>query len=229
MRRLFPILLLAITLALPACNTMKRAVSWVPVPKISHIPLPSFSSIKRVIPGMDRDDRVGSKDPTLPFSPEGTLAPGHTLRIRVFAGARDAKEEFEGLIMINDAGVADFDEFGKTRIGGQSVSQARQSIETLFRSGGFTASALSVHIVSIENTKLLFIEGDVLQSRTLAYDRHLSVSQCVLAAGGRRAKSTAHTVYITQQGHRKFFRSEAVANEEAELKPGDIIFLNPDL
>ena len=218
-----------LAMSLTSCNTMKKAVSWVPMPKMPHIPMPSFSSIKRVIPGMDRNDKVDSSDPMLPFQPEGVLSPGHTLRIKVFAGMREAEEEFEGLVMIDNAGVADFDEYGKVRLGGLNVYDARKSVETLFRSGGFTASALSVHIVSIENVKLVFVEGDVVQKRTLAYDKHYSVRSYVLACGGRPVKSQAHTVYITQKGLRRFYRSEAVADEEADLQPGAIIYLNPEL
>ncbi|MBL9116310.1 MAG: hypothetical protein JNJ83_14990 [Verrucomicrobiaceae bacterium] len=213
-------------LSLPACNTMKKAVSWVPVPKI---PLPSFSSIKRVIPGMDRHDRVDSSDPSIPFSPDAALAPGHTLRIKVYSGSRGANEEFEGLIVINGAGVADFDEYGRAKLGGLSVRDARKAIQTLFSSGGFTSGTLNVHVISIENTKLVFIEGDVVQPRALPWQKRMGVADCVRAAGGRPVKSQARAVYVTQFGQRRFYRSEAVADEEADLEPGDIIFLRPDL
>jgi hypothetical protein len=213
-------------LGLTACNTMKKAVSWVPVPKI---PLPSFSSIKRVIPGMDRNDRVDSSDPDVPFDPEGVLAPGHTLRLKVFAGGRDADEEFEGLVAINGAGVADFDEYGRAKLGGLTVRDARRAIERLFSSGGFISATLSVHVVSIENVKLVFIEGDVVNPRSLPWQKRLHITDCVRAAGGRPVKSQAHTVYVTHSGVRRFYRSEAVADEEVDLEPGDIIFLRPDL
>jgi protein involved in polysaccharide export with SLBB domain len=207
---------------------MKKAVSWVPVPNLSRIPLPSFSSIKRVIPGMDRDDRVNSKDPWVAFSPDGVLTPGHTLRVKVYAGTRDADEEFEGLVVVDGAGVLDFDEYGRVRVGGLSAQEARRSVETLFRSGGFTAETLHVHIVSIENTRLVFVEGNVMQKRTLPWTKRLRVTECVLAAGGRAAGSEARTLYITHAGLRRFYRSEAVADEEVELEPGDIIYLNPE-
>lgn len=233
--RAFSFLLAALFagLLLSGCNmmksagrTVKKAVDWIPVPSI---PLPSFSSMKRVIPGMDRNDRVNGDDPTVPFSPDVALAPGHTLRLKVFSGTRKAEEQFEGLVVINENGVADFDEFGKARLGGLSVLDARRAMERLFRSGGFTADTLHVHIVSIENTKLVFIEGDVLHSRVLPFAKRLKVTDCILAAGGRPQHSMARSVYVTQRGQRKFYRSEAVANEEAELEPGDVIFLSPDL
>lgn len=208
-----------------AGSTMKKAVDWIPVPSI---PLPSFSSMKRVIPGMDRHDKVNGDDPNVPFSPEVALAPGHTLRLKVFSGTRKAEEQFEGLVAIDDAGVADFDEFGKARLAGLSVRDARQAMERLFRSGGFTADTLNVHIVSIENTKLVFIEGDVVQKRVLPFTKRLQVTDCILAAGGRPVRSSARTVYVTQRGQKKFYRSEAVANEEVELEPGDVVFLNPE-
>lgn len=177
---------------------------------------------------MDRKDKVDGKDPDIAFSPEQSLAPGHTLRLKVFAGSRDAKEEFEGLVVIDEAGVADFDEYGKARLAGLSARDARRAVERLFRSGGFTANTLNVHIVSIENVRLVFVEGDVVQSRVLRHADGLQVAQCVLAAGGRPARSSARTVYVTQHGQRKFYRSEAVANEEVELEPGDVLFLNPE-
>jgi protein involved in polysaccharide export with SLBB domain len=216
------------SLLLASCGTMKKAVSWIPVPPLPSIPLPSFSSIKRVIPGMDRYDKVDGKDPNIAFSPEATLTPGHTLRLKVFSGTRDANEEFEGLVMIDENGVADFDEYGKARLAGLSAREARRAVERLFRSGGFTAATLNVQIVSIENVKLVFVEGDVARPRVLAHDRDLQITQCILAAGGRAARSSARTLYVTQQGLRKFYRSEAVANEEVELEPGDVIYLNPE-
>jgi len=219
---------LAAALVLSGCGTVKKAVGWIPVPPIPSIPLPSFSSIKRVIPGMDRKDKVNGKDPDIAFSPEQSLAPGHTLRLKVFAGTRKAAEEFEGLVMIDEAGVADFDEYGKARLAGLSARDARRAVERLFRSGGFTANTLNVHIVSIENVKLVFVEGDVVQARVLPHTRDLEVTDCIRAAGGRPASSNARTVYMTQQGQRKFYRSEAVANEEVDLSPGDVLFLNPE-
>jgi hypothetical protein len=165
----------------------------------------------------------------LPFSPDGSLQAGHTLRIKVYSGTREAHEEFEGLVMINGAGVADFDEYGRAKLGGLSVRDARRAMEMLFRSGGFTAGTLHVHIVSIENTKLVFVEGDVVQPRVLPWSKKVRVSDCVRAAGGRPAKSQSRSVYVTQAGLKRFHRSEAVADEDAELEPGDIIYLNPDL
>lgn len=224
---LLPALLLT-SLVVTGCGTVKKAVGWIPVPPLPSIPLPSFSSIKRVIPGMDRKDKVNGKDPDIAFSPEAALAPGHTLRLKVFAGTREAKEEFEGLVMIDEAGVADFDEYGKARLAGLSARDARRAVERLFRSGGFTANTLNVQIVSIENVRLVFIEGDVARPRVLAHNRDLQITDCILAAGGRAGGSDARTVYVTQQGQRKFYRSEAVANEEVELEPGDVVFLNPE-
>jgi len=225
---------LMLLLVATGCKTMKKAVSWVPVPKLSNIPIPSiplpkFSSIKRVIPGMDRHDKIDSRDPNIPFSPEGVLMAGHTLRLKVYSGGRSAKEEFEGLVKIDDSGIADYDEFGKVRLGGLLVTQAQQAVEAQFRSCGFTAAAWTAQIISIENTKLIFIEGDVRQARVLEYHKRLRLRDAVMAAGGRRPGSQTRAVYVTQEGLRRFFRSEAVADEEVDLKAGDVILLSSDL
>jgi hypothetical protein len=214
------------------CKTIKKAVSWVPVPNLSSIPipsipLPSFSSIKRVIPGMDRHDKIDSRDPDVPFSPEAILAPGHTLRMKVYSGGRSAREEFEGLVKIDDSGIADFDDYGKARLAGLTAAQARQAVETQFLSCGFSASAMTAQIISIENIKLVFVDGDVRQRRVLEHHKRLRVRDAVMASGGRRPGSMARAVYVTQDGLRRFYRSEAVADEEVDLEAGDVILLSP--
>ena len=229
---IFPCLLLV--LVATGCKTMKKAVSWVPVPKLSSIPLPSiplpsFSSIKRVIPGMDRYDKIDSRDPNVPFSPDGLLTSGHTLRLKVYSGGRNAHEEFEGLVKIDDGGIADFDDYGKVRLVGMGVLQARQAVESQFLSCGFSAMAMTAQIISIENTKLVFVDGDVRQRRVLPYQKRLRVRESIMACGGRRPGSMARALYVTQEGLRRFYRSEAVADEEVDLEAGDVILLSPDL
>jgi hypothetical protein len=86
---------------------------------------------------------------------------------------------------------------------------------------------MTAQIISIENIKLVFVDGDVRQRRVLEHHKRLRVRDAVMASGGRRPGSMARAVYVTQDGLRRFYRSEAVADEEVDLEAGDVILLSP--
>jgi hypothetical protein len=51
----------------------------------------------------------------------------------------------------------------------------------------------------------------------------------VTVAGGRKLKSTARGVYLSRDGARRYFMSIEHADEDWNLRAGDLITLSPDI
>ena len=225
-RTLHSLVLAAAALAsLPGCSSIKKAVDAIPVPS-----MPSLSSVTKVIPGMGPSgDSVGSDDPVVPFNSKGILGYGHTLRLVVYDGVVEPKRLYSGLVMIDQHGVADFGKFGTARLGGHNITEARRLIESVFVRTGGAASRTHVHFVSVENTPLITVEGDVVSPITTPQWQNMTLRDAVAAAGGRRPGSTARAVYVIQNGQRRFYQSVEAADYGSPLHAGDIITLSPDL
>jgi protein involved in polysaccharide export with SLBB domain len=220
-----------LSLLMANCSTVRRVTDAIPVPDL-HLPkvkMPDLSGVTKLVPGMDRDDSMGSDDPKVPFHPASPLAPGHTLRLQVFDAGRASHELWKGLVQVDASGVVSFDDLGSAKVGGRSADEARQMIAAVFRAAGRVANTVRVHLISVENFRLIAVDGDVAGSVVLPYGDKMKVSDALQLAGGRRARSSAQAVYVSQQGQRKFFRSEVLANEQVRLSPGDVITLSSDL
>ena len=211
----------AALVALASCNSIDSAVRSLRPPKLSEV--------REIIPGLGAGDSVGSKDPLVQFAPHLPLAPGHTLRLSVYEGTRTATKIFEGLVMVDEQGIIEFKNIGSAKVGGHNVSDARAMIASVFRAAGKAGSRVHVHLISVENTPLISVEGDVARPVVLPLQKGLSVSLAISFAGGRRPGSFARSVYVSHEGQRSFFVTEAAANEKVKLHAGDIIQLSPDL
>ena len=210
----------AAVIALGNCTMIDSAVR--------SIPTPTLTGVTNMIPGLDAGDSVGRKDPLVQFAPHLPLAPGHTIRLAVYDGSRTAKQIFEGLVMVDERGVIEFKGVGSARVGGHTVSDAGTMIESVFRAAGRAGSRVHVHLISIENTPLVAVEGDIARPVVLPLQEGLSVSLAIQFAGGRLRNSQARSVYISHEGQRRFFVTEAAA-DRVKLHPGDVIQLSPDL
>jgi protein involved in polysaccharide export with SLBB domain len=221
--RLLPLIALAI--ALPACSTMKSVVDAIPRPSMPHLSMPKLSSVKKLIPdfGTPRED-----DPAVPYTPGATLGYGHTLRLAVYGGIRNATKLWSGTAMVDRDGVLTLGDVGSARVGGRSPLQARDMIAAAFRAAGRSASKIHVQLFSIEGNDMITVEGDVAHPAIVPYQEGLTTSQLIAAAGGRRTPS-AQSVYVTQAGQRRFFLSEAYADANADLEAGDIVQPSADL
>ena len=177
---------------------------------------------------MNGDDSVGSDDPKVPFDARTTLGYGHTLRLEVYEGTREVKTRFKDLVMIDKQGIAKIGDIGSARLGGRTLAEARRTIEGVFRTGGFAASQVNVHVISVENVSVVSVEGDVTQPTSLPLWEGITVRDAVRYAGGRPVKSRAQAVYVAHEGKRRFFPSEAAADDAIELQPGDIVTLSAD-
>jgi protein involved in polysaccharide export with SLBB domain len=227
--------LLTVALCLSACATVKRFtpdLSKLPKPSLPSLPsLPSFSTLKKIkniIPGMPDTDKVAVDDPQMPFNARGTLGFGHTIRIHVYEGARSPERIYNKVLMVDTKGVLDFGEIGSAKVGGATLPQAVQSIAATFRIGLRLTRPVTVHILSVEDTPVVSICGDVLKDEFIPAWEDMTVKQAVTVSGGRKIGSTSHGVYLIREGVRRYFSTLDDA-DQVEPEPGDIIELSPDI
>jgi protein involved in polysaccharide export with SLBB domain len=215
--------------SLVGCHTFKSAIDAIPIPHIPLPKLPKMSSVKKMIPGLNGDDSVDGDDPRVPFDPRGTLGYGHTLRIEVYEGTREVRQRFKDIAMVDKQGVLQVGKIGSARLGGRTLPEARRMIEGVFRTGGFAAAQVNVHIVSVENTQIVSVEGDVAVPSSLPLWDGITISEAIRYSGGRRVGSRAEALYVIHEGKRRFFPNVKAADAEIELRAGDIITVSPDL
>lgn len=208
------------------CDTIKKYTPKIPLPSLPS--LPDMTQVKRILPGSA--DKVDSSDPDIAFDPRGTLRPGHTLRLQVNEGLRSAKSLWKGLTVVELDGTAQIGKVGTAKLRGLTLPQAAQAIGAVFRVGGRTSSPVAVHILSVENTAVISVEGDLAAGpQPLPLFDGVTVTEAVRLAGGRKANSTARGLYITREGQKRYFRSVSAADEQWRLAAGDIITLSSDL
>jgi protein involved in polysaccharide export with SLBB domain len=213
-------------LLFPACSTVKNVVSHIPLPNLK---MPSMRDVAKLIPGMPESDQVDANDPEVPFNSRNPLQTGHTLRLEVYEGSRDPSRVFRGIVMVDDSGNILLGEAGYAKVGGKRLPQAAEAITAVFRVRAYTSRPVTVHIFSVENTPVIGINGDVQTAEYLPAFEDITVKQAVVVTGGRRLKSTARGVYIARDGQRRFFTSLDHADEDWNLRAGDVITLSPDI
>ncbi|MBE7496054.1 MAG: hypothetical protein HS117_14010 [Verrucomicrobiaceae bacterium] len=218
------LLSIAVLGLLPACGTVKNVASHIPVPR-----LPKMSDVAKLIPGMPDSDRVDASDPEVPFNSRQPLSTGHTLRLEVYEGTRSPSRVYRGITMVNEEGLVDLGEVGSARVAGKQLPQAMDAIGAAFRVAGRTTRPVTVHLISVENTPLIGVQGDVQAPEYIPAFEDVTVKQAVTVSGGRRLGSTARGVYISRDGARRFFTSMEWADEQWSLRAGDIIILSPDI
>jgi hypothetical protein len=200
-----------------------RAVRSIPVPHR----LPRLNDVAEIVPGMSVKDSASSDDPEVPFDVRSTLGFGHTLRLAVYEGVQSPKKLWAGVLMVDQQGVITFKDVGSARVGGRTPLEARMMIASVFRSAGRAAAHLNVQIISIENTPVLAVDGDVRQPSVLLCFKDMTIRDVLQQAGGRVSKTMARAVYVTRNGQRSFFSNEA--NAQMKLLPGDVVTFSPDL
>lgn len=201
----------------------------IPLPKLPKISLPDRNTLARVVPGMEEKDRVNAADPQVPFNARGTLITGHTLRVEVFEGARSPDRIYRDISMVGSDGLLPLGAAGSARVGGLNLPKAAEAIATMFRLAGRNTRPITVHIISVENTPVISINGDVREPEFIPVYDGLGVGQAVSAVGGRKAGSTMRGVYIAREGQRHFFTSLEAAHARWTPQAGDIITLSPDI
>jgi hypothetical protein len=225
-------------ISLPNFSRLKEMTPDIPMPSFStlkkitpDIPMPSFSTLKKItniLPGMPGRDTASADDPKVPFNARGTLGYGHTLRLHAYEGTRSPKRIFNGVVMVDEKGIVQLGKAGSARIGGTSLPKAAETIAATFRIGMSLGRTVTVHILSVEDTPVVSIRGDVMSDEFVPAWEDMTLEQAVRVSGGRKTGSTHHGVYLIREGVRRYFSSIEQANEE-EPEPGDIIELSPDI
>ncbi|MGV3661419.1 MAG: hypothetical protein ACO1TE_14620 [Prosthecobacter sp.] len=213
-------------MTLSSCKMMRAITPDISLPKLG---LPSRNTIAAIIPGMGPEDKASGEDPQVPFNSRGTLGYGHTLRFEVYEGARSASRVYSGIVMVDTEGLLALGEVGSARVGGLRLPQAAEAIATAFRLGGKHTRPLTVHIVSVENTPVVSINGDVREAEFIPAFENMGVKHAVTVVGGRKQGSAARGVYIAREGQRNFFTSIESAEARWQPRAGDIITLSPDI
>ena len=231
MMRVPSVLLLAATgSVLCSCGMIKSIMPPLPkLPKISLPSLPSRNTVAKWVPGMSEHDKVNADDPDVPFNSRGTLGFGHTLRLEVYEGTRSPERIYRGIVMINTEGLLPLGEVGTARVGGLRLPQAAEAIATVFRLAGRNTREITVQIISVENTPVVSLNGDVHEAEFIPVFKDMTVKQAVTVTGGRKPGSTSRGIYISRQGQRHFFTSLESASHNWEPQAGDIIHLSPDI
>ena len=186
--------------------------------------MPSISGMKQLLPGAD--DSISADDPVVPFDSRGKLARGHTLRLRIYEGTMSAREIFSGLAMVDDQGVAKIGEIGSAKIGGRTLADAEKMLQSVCRVSGRAAMQIHVHIVSVENVKLVAVNGDVKSPQYLPLWDGMRFSDSVNHAGGRKTSSDGRAVYLTRNGVKKFFGWIGALEDWGTPEAGDIVTLS---
>ncbi len=228
--------------SLCSCQTLKKLTPSVP----------KLSSVTNMIPGLG--DGLPADDPTVPFNANGALGYGHSIALDIYEGVRSPKRLFEGKRMVDENGVISFGKTGSAKVGGRSLIDANRMISpipvvntlvclnngrslidanrmisSVFRVGGRSSFALTVHIPSVEGVDLVFIDGDVVNAAYIPMWDRMHLRDLIKIAGGRHPGSTARSLYITRAGQKMFFPNVEAAENWWRFKPGDIVTLSPDL
>ena len=210
-----------------ACKSVKSVVSHIPVPSVPK--LPKMSDVAKLIPGMPSSDRVDENDPEIYFNSRQPLAPGHTLRLEVYEGTRSPSRVYRGISVVDAGGNLALADVGTARVGGKHLPQAVEAIRAIFRVAGKTTRPVTVHLISVENTPLIGINGDVQAPEYIPAFEDVTVKTAIVVTGGRRLGSTTRGVYIGRSGERRFYTTMEAANEDWNLRAGDLITLSPDI
>lgn len=213
--------LAALCLAVSACSGLKQKVADMHMPK-----MPDLSGMKKILPGSG--DSTSADDPVIPFSAHGTLAHGHTLRVRIYEGAMNARQLFNGLAMVDEKGFAKFGKIGSAKVGAHTLPDAVRMIESMCRVGGYSASQIHVHILSVEDADIVAVTGNVKNPQHLPLWANMRFSSALAQCGGPRVQAGG-AVYVTRDGVRKFFPHIGAADAWGTPQPGDIITLSADL
>ncbi len=235
MSRVPSAILFAITsFVLCSCSMIKSIIphSMPKLPKLPKIGLPSLPSrntVAKFVPGMSERDKVDAEDPDVPFNSRGTLGFGHTLRLEIYEGTRSPERIYRGIEMVNTEGLLPLGKVGTARVGGLTLPKAAEAIATVFRLAGRNTREITVQIISVENTPVISLNGDVMEAEFIPVFADMSVKQAVTVTGGRKPGSTTRGIYISRQGQRHFFTSLEAADKNWKPQAGDIITLSPDI
>lgn len=172
------------------------------------------------------DAPVTDKSPDAPVVSASTLGSGDLVEVRVFQEA-----ELSGAYRVSPEGTIDFPLCGKVVVGGQTPSQAADTITACLKNGYLKRPQVTV-LTREYTSKKIFILGEVQKPGTFPYEENMSIIQAVTLAGGFTKVASRNGTSVTRivDGREQKVRvpvDDIGQGKEKNfaLAPGDIIFV----
>ena len=163
-----------------------------------------------------------------PYSSDRPLAVRDVLDVAVFKGMRSGKEVYEDVVKVGKGGTLDLGKFGVAEVSGKKVERAAGAIGSLFlRSDRTSGSRITVHIRSVNGTKIVRVNGGVSRPGVILWRPGMTAKEAIQAAGGKKSGAGESFVYVSTKGAKKTLIVNSLDGSDSEaestLIPGDII------
>lgn len=165
-------------------------------------------------------------DPVVPYAIGDKLAPGHTLKLSIYAGYRSPSRLFSGDVVVDEKGEVNFGQYGKTKVGGLDATSAWLAINSQFNQKR-GEKIITVHLESIEGLRVLGVIGAVQKPSVVQWYDGVNAGNILSYVGGLKVQG--QSIYIIHNGRRAYHSSLSAAQAAGELAPGDIVHYSGDL
>ncbi len=147
------------------------------------------------------------------YQPGYTLGPGDKLRVTVFE-----EEDLSGEFEVDGSGQVSMPLIGGVRVGGLTLRQAGQQIETKLRDGFLTRPRVSIDVL---NYRPFYILGEVNSPGNYPFVNGMTVLNAVAMAAGFTYRANKDKILIIRANDPS--QREQKAAPETIVLPGDII------
>jgi protein involved in polysaccharide export with SLBB domain len=157
--------------------------------------------------------------------PGSTLGPGDVVEVRVYQ-----EPEYSGSWRLSAEGTIDYPLCGKVQLSGLTSSQAADALVACLRAG-LRRPEVAV-LIRENNSKKVFLLGQVQRPGSLPYDEGMTVVQAIAAAGGFTPLAARNDTQVTRKDEGRDRRIRVPVDEiqqglreDFPLKPGDLVFV----
>ncbi|HEY2573256.1 MAG TPA: polysaccharide biosynthesis/export family protein [Verrucomicrobiaceae bacterium] len=164
------------------------------------------------------------EDPKLSYDGRRALGYGDTLKVAVYRNFLSPARSYEGSVMVNRDGMIHFNKVVEVRVGGRNAYQAVKAIEAAF-SREYGDKTISVQLYSIEDVKLVTIQGAVRSPGVIRWFDGMTADAALSNVGGRSSRGDASAIHVTREGLRHFHAQSGGVSLEA----GDVLDFSGDL
>lgn len=144
------------------------------------------------------------------------LQPGDQINLIVYG-----EETLTNVYRLDEDGNINVPLIGKMKAGGQTKGALQQMISDALIAGNFQTTPYVT--VEIEALRPLYINGEVNQPGSFAYQPSLDVFQAIALAGGYTPRASKDKILITRTRNGERFRF--YADENTPVWPGDSIMI----
>lgn len=188
-----------------------------------HVPKPNIDLPFGLL---DKSDAPIPNDPFVPYDLRDKLKPGHTLELSIYRGTRSPDRVFNGKVLINEEGIADFGKLGTVRLAGLEAPTALRAISSMVNTK-LGDRVITIHLFNIEDLPVITVNGAVKNPGVVRWFGSANTSNILGQVNGRTGNGRA--VYISRDGQRYFHTSQQAADAISSLKAGDIVTYTEDL